>query len=94
MRRVAGFLEIEVDENAWPSLVEKATFATMKKHAGEVTLMTDDIFTGGAQQFIYKGTNGRWRGVLSPDDVGLYKQVAEKRLSPGCAQWLEHGMSQ
>jgi aryl sulfotransferase len=94
MRRVAGFLEIEVDETAWPSLVEKATFATMKKNAEQVTLMSEDIFTGGAQQFIYKGTNGRWRGVLSQHDISLYEQVVEKRLSPDCAQWLEHGMSE
>jgi aryl sulfotransferase len=93
MRRVAEFLEIEVDESAWPSLIEEATFATMKKRAEDVSLMRDEIFTGGAQQFIYKGTNGRWRDVLNEDDVRLYEQVVEKRLSPECARWFEQGAS-
>jgi aryl sulfotransferase len=65
----------------------------MKKKAEDVSLMRDEIFTGGAQQFIFKGTNGRWRDVLSEDDVRLYEQVVEKRLSPDCARWFEQGAS-
>ena len=93
IRRVARFLEIEVDEDVWPRLAEKASFATMKKKADEVTPLREGIFTGGPQQFIYKGTNGRWRGVLSEDDLRLYDQVVKKHLSPDCAKWLENGGS-
>ena len=45
---------------------------------------------GGAAQFFYKGTNGRWRDVLTDDDLVLYEQSAAS-LAPDLRHWLEHG---
>jgi hypothetical protein len=40
---------------------------------------------------IYKGTNGRWRGVLTDDDVGRYLKLAAERLPAGARAWIEGG---
>ncbi len=47
-------------------------------------------FEGGAARFFYKGDNGRWRGVLTDDDLALY-DTAAATLDPTLRQWLEHG---
>jgi hypothetical protein len=41
--------------------------------------------------FVHKGTNGRWRDVLTAEDVEHDKAVAAARLSSDCAHWLETG---
>lgn len=51
------------------------------------------IFNGGQTAFINKGTNGRWRGVLSDQQVANYEAVAAAKLPPDCAAWLAGGNS-
>ena len=48
-------------------------------------------FIGGAKTFIFKGTNGRWRGVLTDSDLDLYRAAVARELTPDCAAWLEAG---
>ena len=48
------------------------------------------IFVGGTDRFLYKGTNGRWRDVLTDDDLALYDQAAAT-LDPELRAWLEGG---
>jgi len=46
----------------WDAILEHCSFDYMKQHA---TLRSAALFwVGGAQTFIYKGTNGRWREVI------------------------------
>jgi aryl sulfotransferase len=40
---------------------------------------------------VFKGTNGRWKDVLSADDLALYEAAMKKTLPPDCAHWLEVG---
>ena len=49
------------------------------------------IFEGGIDRFLFKGTNGRWRGRLGDEDLALYDEARARVLSPDCAHWLEHG---
>jgi aryl sulfotransferase len=91
IRRVAAYLEIEVPEDAWPRIVDAATFATMKRNAEQIVPEASLVWKGGARQFIHKGTNGRWREVLTQDDLTLYPKAIERTLSPDCAHWLESG---
>ena len=46
-------------------------------------------WTGGAAHFFYKGTNGRWRDVLTEDDLALYERAAAT-LDPDLRDWMEH----
>jgi aryl sulfotransferase len=94
MRRIAAFLEIEVTESEWPALVEAATFDAMRAEAmrqeADGTAPLGVIWQDGAQSFFYKGTNGRWRDILTPADLELYEQ-AVARLDPDLRVWLESG---
>jgi len=91
MRRLAAFLEIEVAEKLWPSLADGATFDTMKKEADALIPETEIGFKGGGKTFINKGTNGRWRDVLTTDELAEYDAAVRRTLEPTCARWLEHG---
>jgi aryl sulfotransferase len=46
---------------------------------------------GGAQTFMNKGTNGRWREVLSAEELAQYDSLCAKALTPDCRRWLESG---
>jgi hypothetical protein len=43
------------------------------------------------QVSFYKGTNGRWRDILSAEELALYDQAAKRELTLDCRQWLENG---
>ncbi len=91
MRRIASFLDIEVDEALWPVLVEHCTFDYMKEHATVIVAKLADIFVGGGNTLIHKGTNGRWRDTLTPEDIEKYERLASENLTPDCARWLATG---
>jgi aryl sulfotransferase len=82
MRRLAAFLEIPIDEAQLPSLVERCGLDYMRELA---------IGSRLPAGFFNKGTNGRWRDVLSPEEVALCDEVAAKKLTPDCAYWLKTG---
>ena len=89
MRRVAAFLEIDVPDTAWPVIVERCTFEGMKARSNEIGSFPN--FEGGAQSFLFKGTDGRWRGVLRPDELAAYETRAAEMLTPEAVAWLEFG---
>ena len=88
MRRVAAFTQLEVAEDAWPELVAAARFDAMKQDAIRNEEYIGLIFEGGAGRFFHKGTNGRWRGVLTEEDLALYERSAAQ-LDPALRSWLE-----
>jgi len=49
------------------------------------------FFKNGAASFFNKGTNGRWREVLSAEEIARCDAVAAERLTPDCAHWLRTG---
>lgn len=94
MRSLAAYLEIEVPEALWPGVVHACRFETVKADPDKVIVpMYKVLFEGGADSFIYKGTNGRWKDVLDEDDLALYEEAMAKTLPPDCARWLEQGGS-
>ena len=88
MRRIATFLDINVDEADWPGVVERCTFDGMRARAEEIGDF-DMMFEGGAQGFIFKGTNGRWRDVLTSEDLVAYEARARELLGADALEWLE-----
>lgn len=90
MRRMAAFLDIEVPAAKWPAVVERCTFEAMRARGAEIGEF-ERLFEGGAKSFLFKGTNGRWRDVLTPEELEAYeRRVAELMPSAG-AQWLADG---
>ena len=89
MRGVAAHVGIPVPEDSWPALVEAARFESMKGNAAQL-LGPMDRFAGGPDSFLYKGSNGRWRDALTPDDLALYDSLAAT-LDLALRAWLEGG---
>ena len=69
-------------------MVEHCSFAWMKANATKSTPLGGAIWDRGAEVFINKGTNGRWRDVLIPEDVDRYETTAREKLGEECAAWL------
>ena len=92
MRRVAGFLDIHVAEELWPSVVERCSFASMKARPDEIGDF-DRLFVGGAEAFLYKASNGRWRDVLTADELAAFDRHAQEHLTPKALAWTRLGMS-
>jgi aryl sulfotransferase len=68
-----------------------STFDYMRKTASTNSPLLDVVFQGGASTFFHKGTNGRWRDVLSSAEVRRYEEMARANLTPECAQWVATG---
>ena len=50
-----------------------------------------DVWVNGARSFFSKGTSGRWKAVLSEEELAMYEHAAAKALTPACRTWLEQG---
>jgi aryl sulfotransferase len=88
IRGIAAFLDIPIDEAVFPAIVVHCSFDYMKSHAEEVTPLRGAMWNGGARTFINKGTNGRWRDMLTAADIVAYEAKALAELGPDCAQWV------
>jgi aryl sulfotransferase len=91
IRRIAAFLDIPLDERTLATVVRHSSFNHMKNHASKAAPLGGMLWEGGARTFIHKGTNGRWRDVLTAADCARYEAMAEQRLGPACARWLAQG---
>jgi aryl sulfotransferase len=91
IRRIAGFLGIEVAAERWPAILEHCSFEWMKANAAKSAPLGGVFWDGGAETFINKGTNGRWRDVLTREESVKYERLALENLGPDCARWLAKG---
>jgi aryl sulfotransferase len=93
VRRIANFLEIEIDDPAIEGVVAHASLPAMRERAvlAERDRTTPLSFREGARTFFNQGTNGRWQEVLTADELKMYEQTKASVLSPDCARWLEQG---
>jgi len=91
VRRVAAFLEIGIDEALLPGILDRISFGTMKRDFDSIIPEAADIWQGGGETFMNKGTNGRWRDVLTQAELDQYDQAVTARLASDCAHWLEAG---
>jgi aryl sulfotransferase len=91
IKEIASFLGTSLDKTDFPRVVEHCSFDYMKQHASASAPRGGAAFIGGAETFIHKGTNGRWRDVLSPSEIAAYDTCALNELGPECATWLREG---
>jgi aryl sulfotransferase len=47
--------------------------------------------TDGPRSFFHKGAIGRWRDILTPDDLALYENKIRSKFTPALAAWIEGG---
>ena len=91
IRRVAAFLGIPIDGGKWDDILHHCSFDYMKANATQSVPLGGAFWDGGAQTFVHKGTNGRWREVLQDAEVEKYERIAARELDPECANWLATG---
>ena len=90
MRKLAEWLAIDVPDDAWPRVVDRCTFENMKARSAEIGDFTR-LFEGGAETFLFKGTNNRWREVLTEDDLARYDARVSELLPADARAWAEAG---
>jgi aryl sulfotransferase len=73
----------------WPAVVERCTFESMKARGEQIGSFWN--FAGGVQSFLFKGTNGRWRDVLTAAELEAYRKRVADFLPQDAAHWLEQG---
>lgn len=88
VRRIAAFLGITIDEAHLPGILERVSFDWMKANSDRIGDF-DQLFVGGGQSFFYKGTNGRWRDVLTADELERYERRSRELLAPEAKAWLD-----
>ena len=88
IREIADFLGIQPAAKTFQKIVEQCTFDYMKAHAETVTPLGGMLWQGGAQTFIHKGTNGRWKDALTSAESRAYEACAVKELGEDRAVWL------
>jgi aryl sulfotransferase len=91
MRRLAAYLEIDVPEDRWEDVVKAVSFDEMKRQGARYAPAGGQFWKGGADTFLHKGTNGRWRDTLSDEEMSLYDAACDRALTPDCREWLESG---
>lgn len=90
IKRIADYVGVDTTDTQIDEIVELTSFSNMKENSDQIVGMASD-FKGGSKTFINKGTNGRWKGVLSDDELALYDDTIKRVLTPECAHWLETG---
>jgi aryl sulfotransferase len=91
IKRMAEFLEIDVEESHWDDILKHCSFDYMKKHSEKSVPLSGVLWEGGSQTFINKGTNGRWKDVLSKEDNERYEKISREQLGEEAAKWLSTG---
>ena len=89
--KIAKFLNIDVDSSRIKDVGEKISLNAMRAAAETYVPDGGTSWKGGAQTFIHKGINGRWKDILSLEELKLYELACDKALSTDCRYWLENG---
>ena len=86
MRGIAWRLGIDVPEQAWPALIQAATFERMRDRADRL-FPPHGIFKDTAS-FFRRGTSGAGREILSDEELARYYARAAQLAPPDMLEWL------
>ena len=68
-----------IDEARWAAILEYCSFDWMKRNATKSVPLAGAFWDAGAEVFINKGVNGRWRDTLTAADVGGVRGARGRR---------------
>ncbi|MCP2341524.1 sulfotransferase domain-containing protein [Actinomadura rupiterrae] len=89
MRYLAARLGIAVPEEAWPDLVQAATFQGMKSRASELAPeASHNGFYHDPSQFFHSGSTGQWRQILGEEDLPRYAARVAQCAPADLAAWI------
>jgi aryl sulfotransferase len=88
VKGIADFLEIDISPERLEAVVQAVSFDTMKQSGDAYVPQGGASWKQGVDTFMHRGTNGRWRDVLTADEVALYAAACERTLTDDCRTWL------
>ena len=91
IKKLAAFLDIEIDPETWNTILEHCSFDYMKRNSVKSVPLGGAFWDGGSDTFINKGTNGRWKELLSKEDNKRYEKMCLTNLGEACTKWLNTG---
>lgn len=94
IRKLADFLDVEVDDAEVSRIFDRTQLDVMrnKRRDEQRKFKPGTLFLkNGADTFFFKGSNGRWKDVLTKEDLELYEAAKKRVLTSECAEWLENG---
>ena len=92
IEKIGNFLGYSTpEEELFEKMVLQCTFEYMKNNAPKSAPLGGTLWEGGANTFVNKGTNGRWKDWLTEEDCELYEKRAIEELGEECAYWLKTG---
>ena len=86
--RIAKFLNQEINSSKVEMICQFSSFEYMKEHWQQ--FQPPGVFK--PQSFINKGTNKRWRNLLTPEQLQRYEIIISQKLEPKCANWVKNGI--
>ncbi|HEV2376120.1 MAG TPA: sulfotransferase domain-containing protein [Streptosporangiaceae bacterium] len=86
MRRLAARLGVDVPEQAWPGLVNAATFEQMRAGAERATEPNGVLKSAAA--FFRRGRSGEGQETLTEDEVARYHTRTAQLAPPDLLTWL------
>jgi aryl sulfotransferase len=89
--RIAAFLRLDCDETLLEQIIAAASFEAMRRDGAIPFPGADAIWEGGASSYLYKGSNNRWRDVLTKADIDQYEAKSHSVLEPACVLWTREG---
>ena len=94
IERIAAFVGLPLDRERRDAVAGAVSLDALRRDPGAGPLpdaRMREVWRDGRDTFFFKGTNGRWRGVLTPDELELYEAAKARCLTPDCAAYLEGG---
>jgi methylamine dehydrogenase accessory protein MauD len=82
LRRIAAFCGLAIAPERWPGILERCSFAFMKRHEDQFDPLTAMLYEHGFRpnSHLRRGQAGGWRGQLSPEQARRFDQAFTRRL--------------
>ncbi|MGB3511196.1 MAG: sulfotransferase domain-containing protein [Microcoleaceae cyanobacterium] len=87
--KIANFLNQEIDSNKLEMICQLSSFKYMKKNWEKFE--PPGIFQ--PQSFINRGTNKRWKNLLTPEQLQRYETIISQKLEAECVNWVKNAES-
>ena len=82
LRTISAFCGLPIAPQRWPGILERCSFAFMKRHESQFDPLTAMLYERGfrPQSHLRRGQAGAWRQQLNPRQVRRFDRALTKRL--------------